>query len=483
MFLKEKFDPEGKYVKMKARLVGGGDQQSRDDIDHEEITSPTAAVPFIFAIASIAASEHRSVITADVPMAYLHADNSKYNISMILDRVMSKVIIELDPTYGQYMRADGTIMVLLKRAIYGCVESAKLWYKLISSILIDDGYKANPLDGCIFNKIGTNGKQVTIIIYVDDFMCTSIDTDTMYNTISIIEKKLKCKLKIATGNIHSYLGMTWDFSINNICKITMPAYTIDLIKDSGITGTIGSPAPDHLFTIDSAASPLDKAAKERFHSLVAKAAYLGKRTRPDILLPISFLATRVQAPDVDDQKKLDRVFRYLNGSTELGICLSADASPRVIAHIDASYGVHQDFKSHSGLTLSLGAGPIDASSTKQKINTKSSAEAELIALSDKATRAIWCREFLIHQGYKETPATLYQDNESTIKLATHGVASSNRTRHVSIRYFWLKDRCETGDVEVIYKPTTEMIADILTKPLHGDIFIKLRKLLLNWICG
>jgi hypothetical protein len=137
-------------------------------------------------------------------------------------------------------------------------------------------------------------------------------------------------------------------------------------------------------------------------------------------------------------------------------------------------------KSHSGLVLSLGCGPIDASSTKQKINTKSSAEAELIALSDKATRAIWCREFLTHQGHPPAPATLYQDNQSTIKLATNGIQSSKRTRHISIRYFWLKDRVDIGDVEVVYKPTTDMIADILTKPLHGDVFLYLRGLLLNW---
>jgi hypothetical protein len=260
----------------------------------------------------------------------------------------------------------------------------------------------------------------------------------------------------------------------------MTGYTTDLLQDADVIGTIASPAADHLFTINDSATLLDDQQRERFHSLVAKAAYLGKRTRPDILLPISFLATRVQKPDADDWKKLERVFRYLNGTPELGIVLSADPSPHIIAHIDASYGVHADFKSHSGLVISLGSGPIDASSTKQKINTKSSAEAELIALSDKASRAIWCHEFLKHQGYSPSPATLYQDNESTIKLATHGVASSQRTRHVSIRYFWLKDRCDINDIEVVYKPTTEMIADILTKPLHGDIFLKLRALLLNW---
>ena len=128
----------------------------------------------------------------------------------------------------------------------------------------------------------------------------------------------------------------------------------------------------------------------------------------------------------------------------------------------------------------LGNGPIDIASTKQRINTKSSAEAELMAISDKATRAIWCSEFLQAQGYNKEPATIFQDNTSTMRLATNGVGSSDRTRHVSIRHFWLKDRSENGDIEVVYKPTTEMIADVLTKPLHGEMFIRLRNLLMNW---
>ena len=69
---------------------------------------------------------------------------------------------------------------------------------------------------------------------------------------------------------------------------------------------------------------------------------------------------------------------------------------------------------------------------------------------------------------------------STIALATRGAASSDRTRHVSIRCAWLKDRHDTGDIETIYMPTEDMIADILTKPLQGEQFKRLRSLLLNW---
>ena len=80
------------------------------------------------------------------------------------------------------------------------------------------------------------------------------------------------------------------------------------------------------------------------------------------------------------------------------------------------------------------------------------------------------------------PAKIHQDNLSTIALAIKGAGSSDRTRHVSIRYFWMKDRINSSEIEVVYKPSEDMIADIMTKPLHGAIFIRLRQLLLNWNC-
>jgi hypothetical protein len=277
--------------------------------------------------------------------------------------------------------------------------------------------------------------------------------------------------------------MTWNFSEAGSCKVTMKGFTQDLLTEFGVTGTIGSPAANHLFKIREDAKKLDAKTKEKYHTGVAKCAYMGKRTRPDILLPVSFLSTRVHAPDEDDWSKFMRVLKYLNGSPDLGINLQCDIIIKVKTYIDAAYASHHDFRSHTGMMITLGGGPIDVSSTKQKITAKSSAEAELIGFSDKASQAIWCSNFIIGQGYKNSlPAIIYQDNMSTIALGKNGQASSDRTRHVSIRYFWAKDRVDSGDIEIIYCPTSEMIADILTKPLHGEAFVKFRQLLLNWKC-
>jgi len=111
--------------------------------------------------------------------------------------------------------------------------------------------------------------------------------------------------------------------------------------------------------------------------------------------------------------------------------------------------------------------------------SKSSTEAELIGLSDCATQAIWTRNFLEQQGYKVGPATVYQDNMSTMQLAENGRSTSERTRHIHVRYYFIKDRIDSGEIEIKYMPTKLMIADILTKPLQGELFRALRAMLLN----
>ena len=148
--------------------------------------------------------------------------------------------------------------------------------------------------------------------------------------------------------------------------------------------------------------------------------------------------------------------------------------------IDASYGVHDDYRSHTGMVISLGSGSIDTRSTKQKLNTKSSTEAELVGLSDMCGKAIWHWEFLTAQSLNVPPARVYQDNQSTMAMIERGGSTLDRTRHVAIRYYWVKDRVDAGEVEVVYCPTDDMIADILTKPLVGELFITLRNALLNW---
>jgi hypothetical protein len=274
--------------------------------------------------------------------------------------------------------------------------------------------------------------------------------------------------------------MNFDFRTPGSVAITAPAFVDTLLSLSATHGTASSPAGLNLFTVSADSAALTTTAKDEYHSTVARLLYLAKRTRPDLLLTVSFLTTRVQAPTEEDMQKLHRALKYVNGTRSMGLRLVHDPTHTVHAYIDASYGVHDDYRSHTGMVISLGAGSIDARSTKQKLNTKSSTEAELVGLSDMCSKVIWHREFLIGQGIDTPPARVYQDNQSTMHMVDHGSSTSDRTRHVAIRYYWVKDRVESREVEVVYCPTDDMIADILTKPLVGAKFITLRNALLNW---
>jgi hypothetical protein len=459
--------------------VGGGNFQDRTTL-YEDVSAPTASLPFIFAVSAIAAQERRHVYTADIPTAYLNADNSSHNITMRLNKIIASELCEVVPDYREYLRNDGSMVVKLERALYGCVESARLWYNTLRKVLEADGYTANAIEPCIFNKV-VNDIQCTCVIYVDDLMITCKDKSVIEATLSHLGKAFESDLTIHEGPIVNYLGMRFDFSSPGTVGISMPAYVDDTLLDiAKIKGTASTPAGINLFSVSTESPTLDQLEREDFHSQVARLLYLAKRTRPDILLAVSFLTTRVQEPTLEDLGKLTRTLKYINGTRPLGLNLRHDPSATVHAYVDASYGVHDDYRSHTGMVIALGAGIIDARSTKQKLNTKSSTEAELVALSDMCSKVIWHRDFLIAQGYSPPPARVYQDNQSTMSLISNGKSHSDRTRHIAIRYFWVRDRVNNKEIEVVYCPTEQMVADILTKPIVGEKFIYLRNMLLNW---
>jgi hypothetical protein len=148
--------------------------------------------------------------------------------------------------------------------------------------------------------------------------------------------------------------------------------------------------------------------------------------------------------------------------------------------VDASYAVHPDMKSHTGGTMSLGKGSIYSASKTQRLNTKSSTEAELVGVDDVSAQILWTRYFLEEQGYKISENTLYQDNQSAMLLENNGRASSSkRTRHINVRYFFVTDRIKSKEVKVEYCPTGDMVADYFTKPLQGSAFRKLRDIIMN----
>jgi hypothetical protein len=187
----------------------------------------------------------------------------------------------------------------------------------------------------------------------------------------------------------------------------------------------------------------------------------------------------VREPDEDDMKKLIRVLKYLNGTRPLCLRLGCNNPFAVVASIDASHAVHEKGRSHGGMSLSLGVGAVESASKKLKLNTKSSTESEIVSLSDNASPALGLRNFLLGFGYNVGPLVIEQDNESCILMMKRGRSESANTKHINVRYFFLKDRISMNEVELKYVPTENMVSDILTKPLQGALFLRLRNILLG----
>jgi hypothetical protein len=237
-----------------------------------------------------------------------------------------------------------------------------------------------------------------------------------------------------------------------------------------------SPATCHLFDVDddSNAVILDKKQKEKFHSCVAKLLYMAKRARPDILLAVSFLTTRVNQPTEHDWNKLIRIRNYMNQNKSLSLVLSVDHENLVLHEfIDASFAVHSNGRSHTGACSIFLKGAVRSSSRKQNLVSKSSTEAELVGISDDIGNAIGLSNFLVSLGYC-VKTVLHQDNMSTIALTKKGRSTSNRTRHINLRYFFIKDKIDSGELEIAYTPSDLMIGDFFTKPLQGSRFMELR---------
>jgi len=480
MFLKRK-----RTGVVKGRGCADGRKQ-RAYISREDAASPTVMTELVFITAVIDALERRDVGTADLPGAFMQADMDEL-VHVRLVGKMVEMLLEIDrELYGPYVvyeKGEPVIYVELLKALYGTVRAAWLFYETLTTKLEGWGFEMNPYDPCVANKM-INGKQCTVIWHVDDLKISHIDPDVVTDMMEKLNAEFGKEAPITQnrGKKHDYLGMTLNYEKEGEVNISMKDYIKGVIAEApeDMKGTAATPAGHHLFTVSENPTPLDKDTAEVFHHITMQLQYLSQRARPDIRTALSFLCTRVKQPDTDDYKKLVRVMKYLQATIDMPLRLKADGSGIVKWWVDASYAVHSDMKSHTGGTMSMGAGSVYSTATKQKLMTRSSTEGELVGVHDVMPQIVWTRYFLEHQGFKVNDSMLYQDNKSAILLEKNGRASSGkRTRHINIRYFFVKDRVDSKEIKIEHCPTEDMIADYFTKPLQGALFIKLRNLIMN----
>ena len=191
--------------------------------------------------------------------------------------------------------------------------------------------------------------------------------------------------------------------------------------------------------IDESSTILEKKDADILHSVVAKLLWVAKGGRINIEPAISFLCTRVTKITKEDREKLRLLFKYLKHTINNKRIMGEDSLSQLCTWVDAAYGVHPDLKSHTGGCMSFGYGMVHCNYCKQKLNTKSSTEEEVVGISDYLTYNIWICLFMGAKGYDIKQNILFQDNQSEMKMEKNGRKScTGNSRHIYIRYFFAK---------------------------------------------
>jgi hypothetical protein len=272
-------------------------------------------------------------------------------------------------------KGKSVLYVQLEKAVYDMMKSALLFYRKLVADLLSIGFTINPYNPCVANKI-INGKQMTICWHVDDLFIGHADSlavsrilDWLANRYDTADKKLN----VTRGPRHDYLGMTVDFSTKGLVSFDMIPYVSKIIAafPEKISGSATSPASDHLFRVRPPAESklLPEVQARSYHHTTAQLLFLS-HVRRDIQTTVTFLTTRVKAPDKDDWGKLKRLLKYLFSTSRLTLTLHAASLHNIVWYIDASHQTHDDCKGHTGSLLTFGKGATSSSSTKHKIPSK-----------------------------------------------------------------------------------------------------------------
>jgi hypothetical protein len=465
---------------IKSRYVGHGFKQDRDKYNHNlDIYAPTAALSSAFLFFTLAAVKKQQICVTDVTQAFLRAKTKK-TTHLLVDPIVSLILCDLYPEFKEFVLNDGKLLVKLDYALYGIIEAANLWYNDLQKTHVQLGFQVNRYDPCIVTK-----PEIQKLCYVDD-IANRADSKAILDTHIRHLEKVYGKMTVQYGPTVHFLGANFHLPGDGTVHISIKLYLSKLCEENMdlINGKSNKyPAKINLFDIDYNSTLLDKKDSERVHSIIAKILYASQK-RPDFNPAIAFLSTRVTSLTIEDREKVIYLLRYIYGTLDLELILGGynnNGDIQFTAYADASYGTHDDGKSHSGWIFTLGRGAVVSNSTKQKLVVKSSAEGEFVTLSDMISSAAHEKDKLSAMNNDIVSSGLImEDNEAAIHLAERGKSNSSRTKHIKIRYFFIKQYLDNGEFILIHCPTNQMIADILTKPLQGALFFTLRDLLLGY---
>ena len=450
---KVKKNPDGSISRYKARLVAQGFSQEHG-IDYSDTFSPVVRHTTVRIIIALVAMNKWELKQLDVKNAFLHGE------------LQEKVYMK--QPQGFVDSSHPTHVCKLLKSLYGLKQAPRAWNSKFTSYLLAMGFTVSASDTSLFMKIDST-YIIILLLYVDDIILTGSSSIKIHNVVQELSSVFDLK---DFGKLTYFLGLQIQYRSNGDIFVHQAKYIKDLIHKSGMESCkpAATSCKPHSQLLCSEGTLL--ADPSIYRSIVGSLQYL-TFTRPDIAFAVNTVCQYMNSPTELHFGAVKRIIRYLQGIMHSGIVYSANSQPILTAFSDSDWAADLNTRrSVTGYVVYIGDNPISWQSKKQTSISRSSTEAEYKALAHTTADISWVRQILrdlkcsVHQ-----PPIIHCDNMSVIALSSNLVFHS-RIKHLDTNYHFVRERVQKEDLEVLYIPTEEQTADVLTKGLHSPLFLK-----------
>lgn len=458
--LKKKYNADGSIARHKARLVAKGFSQTHG-IDYNETFAPVAKFTSIRTLLAIAAHEDMEVHQMDVKTAFLNGD-------------IQEDIYMVQPE-GFAEPGKERLVCQLKKALYGLKQAPRAWYERINNFLLGVGF--NRLDSDYSVYVLRQGDAKTMIaIHVDDLIMISSSVEQLQSVKGMLCQEFEMT---DMGPIAYCLGIQIKRDRKNrSISLSQSKYVEDVLKRYGMEQCypIGTPQDASVTLSKSGASQTEEEVeymqKVPYQQAVGSLMYAMVGTRPDLAVAVGDVCQFMSNPGVAHWNAVNRIFRYLKGTIDTSLTYCG-GSLKLMGYSDANWGGDKDTRrSTTGYMFKLGGGAVSWNSKRQPTVALSTTEAEYMALTQCTKEAVWLKRLLCDLHYHQVgPIEILEDNQGCMALAKNPVSHA-RTKHIDIQHHFIREKVQSGEVELRYCRSAQMPADLLTKALTKEAHFK-----------
>ena len=472
----------------KARLVVGKSARG-GEIDYGiDLFSPTIDMKIVKLILSLGIQSNLNLSVLDVKGAFLKSPMKTKGVFVRLEPNVVSRLVTIRKDWLPFVKNNGSLMVECNKAWYGLSAASALWNSEIHDTLVKKcGYtRHDKVRCCYYRDLGS--VKAYIMLHVDDLGVLMPKDNVEYlRVVSILEAKYE-ELRIQTGDQVNYIGLeiTRDRSNNCFC-VNMSQRIAKVGLDFGIAvgKAVTNPAINREFSKNDPKDTERHSDIKSYRSLVMTAAYISL-VHPEVKYHTSYLASKQSDPSVRDWEKAVHLMKYLLWNKDNSVIIKGiGVSPVINVYTDAAFDVYSNSKSHSGIAVYAGNGgcALYCSSNKQHCITRSSTDAEIVSAESGVFLGSYFRDVLEDLGVI-CKVVHHEDNNSCISLVKTGTESYDRkerhmVRRINYMHTYFDDVIHRS--EMSWCSTEDMVADALTKDLHGDLFRKHKDSLLGTV--